>query len=244
LPFVGVNVFSPTLDTLGVFARNVEDCALLASCLADAGRIARDVARIETAPRLAFLVAFPWVATDVEQARALQAAVASLRAASAVVTELALPEGWDEAHLVLRTIMLYEGARQLADLQARERGRMSAKLNAALDDGRAIGETAYRRALAKREALLAEAADWLAPFDAIVTPPAPGAAPADLTQTGDPSCCTLWSLLAAPAISIPIALADNGLPLGLQLATTAGRDDRLLAVARWCEARLPFKGLV
>jgi Asp-tRNA(Asn)/Glu-tRNA(Gln) amidotransferase A subunit family amidase len=30
----------------------------------------------------------------------------------------------------------------------------------------------------------------------------------------------------------------------MQLAAPAGEDDRLLAVAAWCEARLPFRGLV
>jgi Asp-tRNA(Asn)/Glu-tRNA(Gln) amidotransferase A subunit family amidase len=244
LPFAGVNPFSPTLDTLGVFARNVADCALLASCLGYPGRVARDVSRIDPPSRLAFLAAFPWVAIGADQDRAMHTAVASLRSAGARVTEIALPETWDDAHLVLRAIMLHEGAQQLAELQSRERGRMSAKLNAALDAGREVGEEAYRAALARRDALIAEATEWLAPFDAILTPPAPGSAPADLTQTGDPSCCTLWSLLGAPAISIPIALADNGLPLGLQLAGTARSDDRLLAVAQWCEDRLPFKGLV
>ncbi len=243
LPFAGVNPFSPTLDTLGVFARRVADCALLASCLADPPRIASEPAHIDAPPRLAFLAAFPWVATGAEQERAMQAAVASLHGAGAMVTEVALPESWRDAHFVLRTIMLCEGAQQLGALQARERERMSAKLNAALDEGREIGEGAYRAALARRDALIVAATEWLAPFDAIITPPAPGSAPADLTQTGDPSCCTLWSLLGAPAISIPIALADNGLPLGLQLATIAGGDDRLLAVARWCEERLPFRGL-
>src|SRR5205085_11615664 len=121
---------------------------------------------------------------------------------------------------------------------------MSSRLNAALDEGRAMGEAAYRAALAKRQALLVQAIAWLAPYDAVLSPPAPDAAPADLTQTGDPSCCTLWSLLGAPAISIPIALADGGLPLGLQISAIPGSDDRLLAVARWCEERLPFRGLV
>ena len=32
------------------------------------------------------------------------------------------------------------------------------------------------------------------------------------------------------------------LPIGLQLAAPQGRDDALLAVAAWCEARLPFRG--
>ena len=38
-------------------------------------------------------------------------------------------------------------------------------------------------------------------------------------------------------------LSDAGLPLGMQLASFAGSDDMLLAVAGWCEARIPFRGL-
>jgi Asp-tRNA(Asn)/Glu-tRNA(Gln) amidotransferase A subunit family amidase len=34
------------------------------------------------------------------------------------------------------------------------------------------------------------------------------------------------------------------MPLGLQLVAPAGDDARLLAVAAWCEERLPFAGLV
>jgi Asp-tRNA(Asn)/Glu-tRNA(Gln) amidotransferase A subunit family amidase len=156
---------------------------------------------------------------------------------------MVLPDSWREAHLTLRTIMLCEATRQLGELQSRERDRMSANLNAALDEGRSLGEDAYRAALSRREALIAAAAEWMAPFDAVVSPPATGPAPADLAQTGNPAYCTLWSLLACPAISIPIGLSDAGLPLGMQLASFAGSDDMLLAVAGWCEARIPFRGL-
>ena len=244
LPFQGVNVFSPTLDTLGVLARSVADCALLASCLADPGGIPGDVEPIGRAPRLALLSAFPWVATSIEQERAMQAALATLRDSGAVVTQAELAEAWHDAQRVHRMIMLYEGAQQMRDLQAREREQLSAKLNAALDEGREFGDGAYHAALARRDILIAAITEWLAPFDAIVAPPASASAPADLTHTGDPSCCTLWSLLGFPAVSIPIAVADNGLPLGLQLAATAGADERLLAVAQWCEERLAFKGLL
>lgn len=172
------------------------------------------------------------------------AAMATLRDAGATVATTALPDAWYDAQRVHRVIMLYEAARQMGELQARERARISAKLNAALDEGGEIDAAAYAGALARRNNLIVAATEWLAPFDAVVSPPAPGAAPADLTQTGDPSCCTLWSLLGFPAVTIPIAAADSGLPLGLQLTAIAGGDDRLLAVARWCEARLPFRGLV
>ena len=241
IPMNGVAAFSPTLDTLGVFARSAADCARLAACLADDDRIAGELSAIDR-PQLAFLAAFPWTTLDLEQRRAMDTAVATLKEAGAVVTPVAVPKEWREAHLTLRAIMLHEGAGELGELQSRERSRISAKLNTALDEGRAITEEAYRSALARREAMLAEATEWLAPFDAILCAPARGIAPADLTQTGDPACCSLWSLLGFPALSLPIALAD-GLPLGMQLASIAGSDDRLLSAAHWCETRLSFEGL-
>ena len=244
LPFQGVNVFSPTLDTLGVLARTVADCALLASCLADPGGIPSQTQAIGRPPRLALLAAFPWIATSSEQERAMQAALATLRDSRAVVTQVELAEAWHDAQRVHRMIMLYEAAQQMRDLQAREREQLSAKLNAALDEGRELGDGAYHAALARRDTLIAAVTEWLAPFDAIVAPPAPASAPGELTQTGDPACCTLWSLLGFPAVTIPITVADNEMPLGMQVAATAGRDERLVAVAQWCEARLPFKGLV
>ena len=94
-----------------------------------------------------------------------------------------------------------------------------------------------------RDAAIVSFHEWLDGFEAVICPPASGPAPEGLGSTGDPSCCTLWSLTGFPAITLPIELADNGMPLGMQLATAARGDDKLLAVAAWCEARLPFKGL-
>jgi len=56
-------------------------------------------------------------------------------------------------------------------------------------------------------------------------------------------------LLGVPAISLPIGFdlagpEARGLPLGLQLAARPGDDGRLLGLAAWCEARLPFAGRV
>jgi Asp-tRNA(Asn)/Glu-tRNA(Gln) amidotransferase A subunit family amidase len=242
LPMAGVGAFSPTLDTLGVFARSASDCALLAAVLADEDRIADAPAAAEP-PRLALLAGFPWTALEPAQQRALGDAVRKLEATGARVTEVVLPGACRDAHLTQRAIMFREGAEQLGELQSHERSRMSAKLNAALDEGRAIPEETYRGELARRAEMIATATEWLAPFDAIICAPARGAAPADLGQTGDPACCTLWTLLGFPALTIPIALA-NGMPLGMQLASIAGADDRLLAVGQWCEARLPFRGIV
>jgi len=244
LPYAGVNLFSQTMDTLGVFAREVADCAALASCLGDEGAIAATVADADRPPRFGLLADFPWTATGGAQHAALDVAVETLRAAGALVTPVDLPERCREAQLVHRRITLREAVAQLGELQERERTRMSAKLNAALDEGRGIDSATYGEALARRAEIIAALTEWMASFDAILSPPAPGPAPADLTQTGDPACCTLWSLAGFPAISVPVARALSGLPLGLQIAAPHGEDDRLLTAARWCEARLPFAGLL
>lgn len=83
----------------------------------------------------------------------------------------------------------------------------------------------------------------IAPFDALITPPAAGEAPATLEETGNPAFCTIWTLLGVPAITIPVGLGPGGLPLGLQIVGARGEDDRMLGVAAWCEAHLPFHAL-
>jgi Asp-tRNA(Asn)/Glu-tRNA(Gln) amidotransferase A subunit family amidase len=136
--------------------------------------------------------------------------------------------------------MLYEGAQRLASIQSQHRARLSAQTNAALDEGHAIAEADYRAALAARGQAIAYFVDWLAPYDAVIAPPAPGGAPAGLASTGDPGCCTLWSLTGFPAIALPTGFDAQGLPLGLQLAALPNADDALLQVAAWCETELGF----
>jgi Asp-tRNA(Asn)/Glu-tRNA(Gln) amidotransferase A subunit family amidase len=176
---------------------------------------------------------------DIGDGGALDRAAGQLRMAGAEVVPVAIPVALEAVRDVQRTIMLAEGARALEAIQHRDRARLSATLNDALDAGRAIDAATLARAYASRVAMIATATSWLAPFDALCAPSAPGPAPEGLGTTGDPSCCTLASLLGFPAISLPVGRSAGGLPLGMQLVGLAGDDDDLLSVARWCEAGLP-----
>jgi len=236
IPFDGVAEFSRMFDTIGTFTRSVADAAVVAHALAPS--IARDVAARARPPRLAWLAKFPWNAA-IDDGGAHDAAADRLRASGAEVVAVALPDAFDEARDVQRTIMLAEGARALGAIQRRDRAKLSATLNQALDAGRAIDEATLARAYASRVAMIAAATSWLAPFDALGAPSAPGPAPEGLGTTGDPSCCTFASLLGFPAISLPVGRSAGGLPLGMQLVGLAGDDDDLLSVAHWCEDALP-----
>ena len=236
VPFEGIAAFSPIFDTLGTFTRSVADAAIVAHALAPS--IARDVAPLARPPRLAVLPRFPWNAS-IDDGGVLDAAAERMRDAGAEVVAVAFPDALDAVRDVQRTIMLAEGARALASVQSRDRARLSATLNEALDAGRATDDASLARAYASRRAMIAAATAWLADYDALVVPSAPGPAPEGLGTTGDPSCCTFASLCGFPAITLPAGRSAGGLPLGMQLVGLAGDDDALLSVAGWCERALP-----
>ncbi len=238
IPCTGISLFSPTLDSVGVFARNVADAVRLTSVLAERGRIAPATVPREKPPRIALLARYPWSDVTPEMDMRLDAVASRLRMAGAEIVVVGLPDALTEAPAVHRAISFHEAARHLEVVQRRSRAQLSTRLNEALDEGRAIDGDAYRAALAARRVMIASALDWLPHYDAVLSPAAPGSAPAGLGSTGDPGCCTLWSLLGAPAIALPMGRGAGALPLGMQLASTPDADDALLNVAAWIEAKL------
>ncbi len=241
----GMLTFSATLDTVGVLARSVADAAQLGAVIAGPDRAPSAEIRVPSAPPRLIAVRSPvWHLAEPKQQTIFGQGIAMLRAAGAVVDEIELPALFGDAHDAQRVIMAYEGAKNLGRVQRRHRSEMSDRLNVFLDDGAAIAPASHRAALEMRGRLQEEFGRFVAGYDAIITPPAPGEAPADLTQTGNPTFCTIWTLLGAPAVTLPVALGPRGLPLGLQLVGAYGQDDRTLAAAAWCEARLPFQSLI
>jgi Asp-tRNA(Asn)/Glu-tRNA(Gln) amidotransferase A subunit family amidase len=112
--------------------------------------------------------------------------------------------------------------------------KLSSKLRSLIERGRETRAADYLGALRAIPRMQETFEDlFMQRYDAILTPAAPGTAPKGLDSTGDPSFCTLWTLLGLPAISLPLMRGENGLPLGLQLVGRRGFDARLLRTARW-----------
>jgi Asp-tRNA(Asn)/Glu-tRNA(Gln) amidotransferase A subunit family amidase len=251
IPLAGIHPFSPSLDQVGVFARSVPDAALLASVLSgteDQGRptspdvavIPAELPSLTRPPRLAAVRSPVWHMADPPAQAHFHETAVRLRSAGAEVVERELPPAFAEAHAVLRAIMYAEGARGFAEIQPRARGRLSAVLNGLIDEGLGIADAALAQAVERRGQLVGEMEDFLRGFDGVLTLPAPGEAPADLTRTGDPAFCTIWTLCGVPAVSIPTGRGPRGLPLGLQIAGPRQADGQVLATALWCDEQIAW----
>jgi Asp-tRNA(Asn)/Glu-tRNA(Gln) amidotransferase A subunit family amidase len=249
IPRHGILQLSRTLDHVGLFARSVEDLALLLEELQGYDErdpdtrprarisfqgISREEPPIE--PMLAFVKTPHWERADADTKEAFKELTETL---GDRVEEIELFPSATEAWDWHRTIMEAEMAANLEPLWLAGKEKLSDRLRALIERGREVRAIDYQRAL-RRIAPVVESFDelFMQRYDAILTPPALGTAPKGLGSTGDPVFCSLWTLLGMPAITLPLMQGSNGLPLGVQLIGRKYYDARLLRTARWLEKQV------
>ena len=222
----GAKRFSPTLDTIGWYARALEDLALVAEVLevSDAPVPPPPPARTL---RLAWCRTPYWDRATPGMQAAFQAAVAALAGAGVALTELDLGAQFARINDMKERIMRGEGRVAFLNLQHTAPHLLSPGIRARM--GRT--EDGLLCAALDQSAMLRIAFDQAAePFDAVLTPAATGVAPEGLAHAGDPIFSSLWTLLHAPCITLPV-LIEAGMPMGLQLVGQRYSDGKLLATA-------------
>jgi Asp-tRNA(Asn)/Glu-tRNA(Gln) amidotransferase A subunit family amidase len=233
----GVKPLADSLDTIGVFARSVEDAAFFAGVLAERPAL-RHLSLPHKAPYFGLYRTPLWDQAEPATAAALDATRAALERAGAPVAELAIaPEhqGLSEAQ---DTIMSFEIVRALAYERLEHSAEVSPRLAQLLDTGMAIGAEVYDQALARAAEARAGLDTFFGACDAILVPAAPGEAPPGLGNTGNPIFNRMWTLLGVPCVALPAAWADNGLPTAVQLVGRVRDDARLMGCAAFLEQAL------
>ena len=226
----GVIYYSPAVDTVGWFARDVEGVSRVAEVLcADwrgigAGR--RPVLGVPEGPYLeqaspAGLAAFR------EQVRKLEAA-------GYVVQRVAALGEIDQINERHTRLIAGEVARQhavwFAEYEARYRQRTAELIRwgQGIDEAEIAAGRAGRGALREQLQALMERDG----IDLWICPSALGAAPEGLDSTGDPALNLPWTHAGLPVLGLPVGRAANGLPLGLQCAAGWHCDEVLLGWGR------------
>ncbi|HEY82425.1 MAG TPA: amidase [Dehalococcoidia bacterium] len=248
----GVVPLSPTLDHVGILARTVADAALIFQAIA--GHDPRDYRSLaepvpdclsnlerQEAPRLGLVRQFFYEHADAEMRAHIDSVAEHLSRAGARVEEVTLPPSFMSIMDNARVILAVEAAAYHEEKFGKHREQYRPGIGKLIEDGLAISATEYARALETRLEQIAGALPLLEQVDALLTPGAPGAAPKGLASTGSPVMQAPWTIMGVPAVSLPTGLSQDGLPLAIQLAGPPLAEDRLLAVARWCERALEVR---
>ena len=252
IPRTGVLRLSDVLDTIGVFARSVEDAAMIAELLIayDPGdKDTRARARpplSETTledppmpPMLTFAKTSVWDQADKETQDAF---VELKELLGGVCDDLDLPEPFEHAVEQHGKIMNADLAKNLGAYYEHGKDRLSEVLREKIEEGQKTLAVDYNRAVDGREFLNDGLAGVFDRYDAIITPATVGEAPAGLDSTGNPIFNSLWTYCGTPAVTLPLMEGPNGLPVGVQLIGRRGDDARLLRTARWLVDRVADDG--
>ena len=232
---------APLVDHPGVFARTVADAAMVVDAIG--GEDAEDalsrplpgslLAAAEAEgppPRLAFTLGPFEDRADPATRAAFAAFIAGL---PVKVEEIALGPEFAKAEAAMSELMCAGVAESLGADIDRAQGRVPERVLKIVAEGRALSAVRLMQAWTRRDALRAAAGRLIAPYDAMLTFASSGAAPLASEGTGDPIFATLWSLIGAPAMSLPLMRAENGLPIGVQAVGAPGRDLDLTRAAAW-----------
>ncbi|HSP23908.1 MAG TPA: amidase [Saliniramus sp.] len=238
LPTVGVKCYSSALDTLGLFAATIPDLAYALAHLAGRPemRLAGDTAETSGAGLKIGILAQDFAGPpEDDSAAALDFAIRAAERLGAQMVPLDAPAALVDAYAIHATIQDYEVHRALAWEYDNHRDLLPPILGAALDEARLV--TAAEFDAGRRIAHRARGSlnGMMEGCDALITYASPGAAPAGLSSTGNSRFNRLWTLMGDPCVNVPGHVNDAGLPVGVQIITRFGSDDKALRVAAFVE---------
>jgi len=227
----GVKQNTASFDTVGLFARAVEDLALFRSVLT--GFAAKPLATIPLKDlKVGFCRTMFWHRAEEYTKVFLEQAASALAKAGARVFEFDLGEPFEQFETMGRRINDYEFSRALTWerthhwnlLSEFQRDKLAAWLHVSYEQ--------YREAEAVLEQCRRSLADAMKEVDLLLTPSALGEAPKGLSSTGDTSFNILSTWTYTPCVTLPVFTGPSGLPVGIQLIGHRNQDHRLLEAAQ------------
>ena len=241
LPRTGVLRQSALIDHPGVFANSVADAALVVDTITGEDvedSLSRSLPASlldaaldgDKAPRLAFALG-PFESRAEATAReALRGFLAGL---SVQVEPIELGPEFAVAEQTLRALMCAGVAESLGPHIDAYPSRVPELVVRLVKEGRALSAVDVVAAWTRRDSLRSKLIARISEYDAVLTFASTGPAPLASEGTGDPIFATLWTLIGAPAYSLPLLESPDGLPIGVQAVGAPGRDVELTSAAAW-----------
>ncbi|KAF2813644.1 amidase signature enzyme [Mytilinidion resinicola] len=211
----GTKTFSATFDTIGFFARSIEDLQLVADVFAiNDDEPPRDVMLKDAS--VALIKTPMWQQAGPGTVAALKNAVTILQKSGVRVEEISFPTeiGDGDGEALKRTLKLTTSG-EAGPAFLREYRVDKTKI--------ALDKLASMRAFVDTIA---------ANYSAIITPSAIDEAPEGLDDMGSPIFNTLWTGFHVPVINMPAFTGAPGMPIGISLVAGRFCDQHLLRISK------------
>ncbi len=258
--FCGVHGFKPTfgsisragmfplarpLDHPGIYARSIEDIALMGDVLmvkdaADLdmrghprGKLTEALGEpVSAPPKIAFVRGPMWKFAEPYLEEVMLGAVKAL---GGHATEVEMTGVFDDALACQETVMMANVQANIGDYCRDHSDKVRDETKRRAKAGEGILAADYVKAIEFRDTLGAALDRMFGSYDVLITAGAPGEAPEGLESTGNAVFQKLWTLTGVPTVTLPKLKGPSGLPIGLQVIGRHGHDGDLLRHARWIE---------
>jgi Asp-tRNA(Asn)/Glu-tRNA(Gln) amidotransferase A subunit family amidase len=227
----GLKSVSPSCDTIGFFARSIDDLELVAQTFGVADDATQRLFALK-GMRIATYRSPSWEKAEPATRNAFARGVGLLADAGTEIVEIELPPAFERlvAHHI--AISFSEGATSFLGeymstpdlLGPQIRSMVENQSSTSKSDVLHAHDEAAQCRLAFDKAMIG--------VDALLTPSAVGEAPYGLEWTGDSAFNGIWTLLGVPVVNLPGFAGPAGMPVGLSLVSPRSTDRRLLVAAR------------
>ncbi|KAF2998040.1 hypothetical protein E8E14_004227 [Neopestalotiopsis sp. 37M] len=228
----GQKIYSLLFDTLGLYARSVEDLELLADVFAleDDEPVSQPF-EVKGA-KFALLKTTAWPQAGPGTVAAMELGAKLLRDHGAEVEEIELPPEFSEAPDFHRVLLHSEGRVSFLPEYKTAKDQLHPFLVGHVENEHKISRAAQLKAFDGMAALRPKIDEIAGRYAAILTPSVPDVAPVGLYSTGSASFNSIWTGFHTPVTNIPGFKGEADMPIGLSLVAPRYRDRRLLAVSK------------
>jgi len=236
---------SYSLDHIGVFARSVEDVALLAKVLIKKDK--HDPATIHYStenilnetkkgplfePKFIFYKTDYWKLVDKKSRESFEYFIKSFKKNIEIFDT---PSYFKDIHKYHQIIHETDLANNFSVYFKKYKKKLSKYMQTAIMNGNKYSAKEYAKAIDFMKRGYESYQEVFEDYHGVLSPSSPGVAPKGLKSTGTAEFNKVWSYLGTPCISLPLLEGENNLPLGVQLIGDKYDDQRLLGVANWLE---------
>lgn len=223
----GVIPLSPSVDHIGFFTADVSSAQIMAGLL---GKDWQKIKSSKKLPNLGIPVGPYLEKASSEMSAHFEKVIGKLKEKGCSIKPIETMPGFEEI-ITKHNIIVAVDCSQVHEKWFKEYGHLyHTKTAELIRTGQTIPQEDFQEALLGRETLRKELSAQMDKhdIDLWISPGAVGPAPKGLESTGDPVMNLPWTHSGLPTICLPSGKAQNGLPLGLQVAARWYSDEQLI----------------